>query len=166
MRFATTPEPGASAPRCVLPDDSRPAVLGARDTIPGVLVQAQAVNNLVLGEALKEFPPLAYALLALPLLLVSVIAVLAMKPSTALAVFAFTSVVWVGVATIGFADGWVLPLIDPVAGGGFAYVAALGFRFAISDKDKRFLRRTFFIVPGARCSRSHGREKPKPGARR
>ena len=145
MRLATTPDPGSGTTRCVLATDARAAVLGARDTLPGVLIQAQAVNNLVLGEALQEFSPLGYALLALPLLLISALAVIAIKPSAALAIFAASAVAWTGLATWLFGDGIVLPLFDPLAGGGFAYVAALGYRFAVSDKDKRFLRRTFAL---------------------
>ena len=145
MRLATTPDPGAGTARCALAVDTRAAVLGARDTLPGVLVQAQAINNLVLGQGLQEFPPLIYALLTLPLLLISALAVVAIKPSAALAGFAGAALAWIGLATFLFGDGVVLPLIDPLAGGGFAYVAALGYRFAISDKDKRFLRRTFAL---------------------
>jgi len=145
MRLATTPNPGGSAPRCALSDSARPAVGGARDTLPGVLVQAQAINNLILGQALEEFPPLPYALLALPLLILTVAAVMGMKPSSALVVVGVSAVVWVGLATTLFTGGLVLPLIDPLVGASFVYVATLGYRFAISDKDKRFLRCTFAL---------------------
>ena len=145
MRLATTPDPGATAARCVLSSAARSAVAGARDTLPGVVVQAQAVNNLVMGQALEEFSPLPYTLLGLPLLILAVAAVLAMKPTTALGVIGIAAVLWVGLATAVFTDGVVLPLIDPMVGASFVYVATLGYRFAISDKDKRFLRRTFAL---------------------
>lgn len=96
MRFATTPNPGANAPRCALAREARPAIGGARDTLPGVLVQAQAVNNLILGNALEEFPALPYALLALPMLILTIAVGLAMKPSAALVVVGVAAVAWVG----------------------------------------------------------------------
>ena len=98
-----------------------------------------------MGQALEEFSPLPYTLLGLPLLILAVAAVLAMKPTTALGVIGIAAVLLVGLATAVFTDGVVLPLIDPMVGASFVYVATLGYRFAISDKDKRFLRRTFAL---------------------
>ena len=145
MRFATSPDRGPTAPLCRLPNDGSAPVLGARDTIPGILVQAQAVNNLVLGRGLKEFSPLPYALLALPLLLITIVAALVMRQSLALVVVGVSAAAWTALATSLFYQGVVLPLFDPIAGSGLVYVAALGYRFAVSDKDKRFLRRTFSL---------------------
>ena len=165
MRFATTPNPGANAPRCALAREARPAIGGARDTLPGVLVQAQAVNNLILGNALEEFPALPYALLALPMLILTIAVGLAMKPSAALVVVGVAAVAWVGLVALMFTDGLVLPLLDPLVGASFVYVAALGYRFAISDKDKRFLRRTFalYLAPAVVDRMVEKNERPALG---
>jgi adenylate cyclase len=52
---------------------------------------------------------------------------------------------WTCVATLGFADAQVLPLLRPLASAAVAFAALLGYRFTIADKDKRYIRQAFSL---------------------
>ena len=149
-RYITRPEGTGAAERCELPLMKGLLLEGlVRDTIPGVFVHATAVNNLLLKEALRELDRVTYALITLALALV--IAALTMRLAPARAALALTALalVWAGAATYAFKDGLVLPLLDPLAAGSLTFGVLLGYRFSVSDKDKRYLRKVFsyYLAP-------------------
>ncbi len=58
-------------------------------------------------------------------------------------------VIWLVISTALFRSGLVLPLFDPLIAGAFTFAILLGYRFAVSDKDKRRLRHAFafYLAP-------------------
>ncbi len=149
-RFITGPE-GVNLPeRCEIP-----AMAGlfmenlVRDTIPGVHVQAAAINNLLRGEALSELKRAPYALITLALALAAAVLTMTLTPVRAGLTLAATALAWSGAATVAFRDGLVLPLLDPLVAGALSFVILLGYRFSVSDRDKRYIRKVFsyYLAP-------------------
>src|SRR5262249_22155547 len=52
---------------------------------------------------------------------------------------------WTAVAAAAFRHALALPLVEPFLAGLCAMVATTAYRFVVSDKDKRFLRRSFAL---------------------
>ena len=120
-----------------------------RDTLPGVYVHATAVNNLVWGDLLDVPDRITQVLHALPLLVISAGFTLAFPiVAASVGTLAF-AVVWLAIAVAAFGGNVVLPLIDPVAGGAFLFSVLAAYRFAIADRDKRQLRKSFSLYLAA-----------------
>ncbi|MDP6405660.1 MAG: adenylate/guanylate cyclase domain-containing protein [Alphaproteobacteria bacterium] len=144
MRYATSADGSATPPAC-RDDSAAPPQSVARDTIAGVYIHAQAVNNLLRGEALIELGPLAYWLWSLPLTLLAALLAMLLRPLPAGSVLVLGGAGWTALATVAFRSGAVLPLFDPLLSGGLSFAALLGYRFAVSDRDRRLLRRSFAL---------------------
>ena len=145
-RFATEPE-RTSAARCAVP---RPAEAKfARDAIAGVYLHATAVNNLVHRKALAELGYLQGAAVASCFAGLTAFAAFAFAPLAAAGAYLGLAALWTGGATFAMTQALALPLIEPLAAGLFALGIALGYRFAVSDRDRRFLRQTFglYLAP-------------------
>jgi class 3 adenylate cyclase/CHASE2 domain-containing sensor protein len=161
-RFITGPEGPASAERCV-----HPAMAGLfderrrRDEIPGVIVHAQAIENLVRGEALRELPRWSQAALALLPTAGAAAAALLLAPAWAAAALAVGAAGWAGAATAALTQAVVVPLLAPLAAAALAFAAMLGYRFTVADKDKRVLRKSFqlYLAP-ALIDRMLASERP------
>ena len=149
-RYITRPEGTGAAERCELPLMEGLLLEGlVRDTIPGVFVHATAVNNLLRKEAVREPDRTVYALITLVLALVIAALTMWLAPAPAGLALAAGALIWAGAATFAFKGGLVLPLLDPLAAGGLTFSVLLGYRFSVSDKDKRYLRKMFsyFVAP-------------------
>jgi adenylate cyclase len=130
--------------------DHRVTPLG--ETMPGVLVQAQALEQILAGEHLRRpdwADPLEWAWMLALAGLTTLVTVLC-APITALgyggAMAAFTSIG----AWIAFSRGGIL--LDPTsscATGLFIFVAMISFRYFVSDRDRRFVRQAFarYVAP-------------------
>ena len=145
-RFITTPEGQGLPERCVNPVMTDLYVDGLRrDTIPAVYIHANAVNNLLRGDALQEFDRFAIGLFVLAI--TAAMAAITMAVPFAFAGLALVvgAAVWTGIAIWLFADAQVLPLLRPVISAAVASAALLGYRFTISDRDKRYIRQAFSL---------------------
>lgn len=145
-RLTTDVERGATGPRCTDPPNRefmREDVV--RDTIPGVFVHATAVNNLIRGDWLRELPAGAVWALVLAIALAAALATLTLSSAGALAAVAAGSVIWAGLGTWVLWHNWVLPLFAPMLAAALTYALTLGYRFAVTDRDKRVLRRSFAL---------------------
>ena len=121
-----------------------------RDTIPGVYLHATAVNNLLAGNALRELGRASYAAISLLIALLVAAIALVLTPLGATIGMAAAALAWLAIATWAFDAGVVLPLFDPLASGGLVFAALLGYRVAVSDRDKRYLRKAFsYYLPAA-----------------
>jgi class 3 adenylate cyclase/CHASE2 domain-containing sensor protein len=115
----------------------------ARQTIPGVMVHARAVNDMIAGSALRALPPwgagaLVFAFGFLTALLVlKAPAVPAAAGGVALLLLAALGALWA--FTAGVVTPWLSAEAALLLAGGSGY----GYRFAVTDRDKRHLRRTF-----------------------
>ena len=143
-RFATSPDGAAFAERCTLPvmqglarDDL------VRDTIPGVYIHATAVRNLLAGTGLRELDRWTRALVILGLTLAAALMVMAVAPVRSGAALVAGVVIWVGAATVYFRAGVVLPLFEPIAAAATAFALLSAYRYGVTDRDKRHIRRLF-----------------------
>jgi class 3 adenylate cyclase len=114
-----------------------------RDTIPGPFIFATTINNILRNEVLRESPAqVAFALVFFAGILACVIA-LKLRLASALAILTAFCALWVAAAVGLFARGLVVPLIDPIAVAVTAFAVMLGYRFAITDSERRRIRRAF-----------------------
>lgn len=142
-RLATGVE-GTNAPRCVLPP---PAASGKfqRDSISGVYIHATAVNNLLRHEALIELGRWWNWSAGFGFASIAAAAALTLSPIGAMVVFLVAAFAWAAAAVWTFLHMLVLPLIDPILAGLAAGATTIAYRFIVSDKDKRLLRKTFAL---------------------
>ncbi len=144
MRLMTEPEGKSVQERCVIPsraDLFRGDV--SRDSIPGVYIQATAVNNLLRRNALSEFSPLAYFLLSLPFAFLAAGLTLSLAPLYVASGLMLGGLLWAGAAVAAFQAGWVLPFLAPLYSGGVTCICMLGYRVVFLEADKRFIRTAF-----------------------
>ena len=143
-RFVTGSEVARSKIRCRLPvmeDLYDERVI--RNSIPGAFVLATAVNNLLRRDALGETPNAAQFLLFLLVGLAAGAAGYRLRPTTA-ATFALIAIAaWIVLAALVFRSGLVLPMIDAIIVAIACLVIASGYRFGITDREKRAVRRAF-----------------------
>ena len=146
LRWATQAEGPATGPRCAT--EPRHDLFDAtviRDAIPGVFIHATAIRNLLERTALAPTPAWLDSVIDLMLAAAASLLALAFKPVRAGLVLASGLVVWAGIATAALVQGMVLPVIVPAIASAVAFSVMLGWRFAVSDRDKRFLRVSFAL---------------------
>jgi class 3 adenylate cyclase len=142
-RLATGLE-GALAERCALPAQKTGGRV-ERDSIAGVYVHAVAVGNLVRRDVLREPSRLAsWLVTALVALAAGAAALRASLPAAVLLV-AVLAATWTVAAVLARGSAFVLPFIDALVSGALTVFAVIAYRFAVTDKDKRLLRRTFSL---------------------
>ncbi|CAO3403960.1 CHASE2 domain-containing protein [Azospirillum palustre] len=150
-RWVTKPE-GMNLPeRCALPVMSELYVAGrTRDSIPGVYIHAAAISNLIAHDALEETGPAAAASLVLLLAGLAAVVTLATRPAVAAAGLLLLLAGWSGVAVQAFQGGLVLPYLQAALAALLVFPLALGFRFAVLDRDQRHIRNAFKLyLPGS-----------------
>lgn len=150
-RWVTKPE-GLNLPdRCALPVMSDLYVAGrTRDSIPGVYIHAAAISNLMARDALAEAGKPAVAALVLLLAGLAALMTLAARPPLAAAGLILLLAGWSGVAVEVFQAGLVLPYLQAALAAVLVFPLALGFRFAVLDRDQRRIRNAFKLyLPGS-----------------
>ena len=143
-RLATAPDGANAPPRCIHPAMPLHGSL-ARDSLPGVYLHAAAINNLLDGGELRDWPPAA--VFALALLLALVAALLAFRlPLLAgiAAALALCALLPFGAAAL-LQSASVLPWLNVAAALLLSLGAAIAFRFLVSDRDKRQLAKVFSL---------------------
>ncbi|RZN25072.1 adenylate/guanylate cyclase domain-containing protein [Bradyrhizobium sp. Leo121] len=144
-RFATAGDGRRPLPRCA-PDASPPAVPGvARSTIAGVYIHATAVNNLITRNAAREPGLLPTFLIAFLFAALAATAARLFRPFTAVLCCAAASALGLVGATFAFTHALALPLVEPFAAGTAALAAMVGLRFAVTDRDRRLLQKSFAL---------------------
>ncbi len=141
-RFATAPET-ATGERCVLPPRA-PTPFISR-AIAGPYIHATAVNNLIRRNALVETGPVQSGAIAAAFAAVPAFAALLLPPIAAVGSFLLLGCVWTIAAVAVFQQGLVLPLFAALFAGLEALFVTIGFRLAVTDKDRSFLRRSFAL---------------------
>ncbi len=146
-RFATGIE-GARAARCALPAKEAAAQFRNR-TISGVYIHATGVNNLLRHNAVTELGIAGRG--AVTVAFAALAAVVALMLAPAYAVLAFLGMMAAGTAAamVIFTQSLALPLVEPALAGVLALAATVGYRFVLSDKEKRFIRKSFayYLAP-------------------
>ncbi|MDA1326848.1 MAG: adenylate/guanylate cyclase domain-containing protein, partial [Proteobacteria bacterium] len=161
-RFINSPEGTGLPDRCVHPPMKalyRTDIV--RDSIPGVFLHATGVNMLVRGDLIGEVGKTGRIATAVILSCLAAIAAFVFPPvSATLSVFTGT-IIWVGVATLGFQFGGFVPVLHPIAAVFLSLAMMTAYRFAIADKDKRYLRQAFSLyLPATIVDRLVASEAP------
>jgi len=149
-RFMAGPEGAAYGPRCALPardDIVRDDVI--RDAIPGVMVHAAFVNNLMRGGGLRELGHAGEGLAAALLVAATAAAALTLPASGTALAFLGLAALWTGASVLALHLAVVWPFLTALVAAAVAGAALQGYRFAVADKDKRLLRRSFglYLAP-------------------
>ena len=150
LRLVTKAEGPSNGERCVHPPMSELFRSDlARDTIPGVMVLATAINNLISGDALSECGPFATFGFILLLAFGAATTTMLLRPLVAGAALIAGTALWTAVAVVVFRDGLALPLVAPPLAAALTTALLLGFQFAVTDRDKRLVRNSFklYLAP-------------------
>jgi len=143
-RYANVREGTRVPERCVIAyEQDKYASIEVRDDIPGVYIHANAINNLLHGNALRELDKTDYALLSLPLAVCIGLVTIIFTPLRLGLTAGLLSIVWAAVVVLYFQKGLVLPLLNPLVAAAITFSAVLGFRFMVADKDKRLIKKAF-----------------------
>jgi adenylate cyclase len=142
-RFATGHE-GTRAPRCTA--ETKPVNVGfKRRSIAGVYIHATAVNNLIRQDAAIELGGVPVFLIATLVAMFGAVAARLVKPISAAFVFTAFAVLAVAGAAVVFNHAVVVPVAEPFLAGLAAMAATVGYRFVVSDKDRRLLANSFAL---------------------
>lgn len=142
-RFATGRE-GARATRCTA--ETKPVNVGfKRSSIAGVYIHATAVNNLIRQDAVVELGGLPIFLIATLVAAFAAIAARLVKPIAAAFIYAAFAALAVAGAAVAFNHALVIPVAEPFLAGIAALAAMVGYRFVVSDKDRRLLANSFAL---------------------
>ena len=150
LRFVTRPDEASNGPRCVHPPMNELFRKDlSRDTIPGVLVLATAVNNLVRGNVLREIDRFSTMGFVLLLAFCAAAGTMLLRPLVAGAALFVETLAWTAIAVVAFRDGLVLPLVAPPLAAVLSTALLLGYQFAVTDRDKRLVRNSFklYLAP-------------------
>jgi adenylate cyclase len=142
-RLATGRE-GVRAPRCT--SETKPVNTSfKRSSIAGVYIHATAVNNLIRQNAAIELGGLPIFLIAALVAAFAATAARLVKPLSAALIYVALATLGVAGATVAFNHALVIPVAEPFLAGLVALGAMVGYRFAVSDKDRRLLARSFAL---------------------
>jgi adenylate cyclase len=143
-RFINGPDDAGRQARCATePLPAFRAPQRARDSVPGVLIHATAINNLLRREPLRDLPPAADAGIAGGFAVAAATASAIAPLGPAGIALAVGMVLYGALATVAFHGGLVLPLLEPLVAVALAFVLVLVYRIVVADKDKRRLRQMF-----------------------
>lgn len=165
-RFMTGPEGAGAGPRCAL--EHRADLVKTdfvREAIPGVYIHAAAIENFLRGGGLREPGAGLRALAALPGVALAAGAALALPATLAAAALAGIAAAWTLLATALLQNALVIPWLDGLAAAAAAAALTMGWRFAVADKDKRFLRQSFalYLAPAVIDRMVEGDKPPQLG---
>jgi adenylate cyclase len=165
-RFMTGPEGAGAGPRCALEPRADLVKAGfVREAIPGVYIHAAAIENFLRGGGLRELDTGGRVLAALPGVALAAAAALALPASLAAAALLGIAALWTALATILLQNALIVPWLDGLAAAVAAAASTMGWRFAVSDKDKRFLRQSFalYLAPAVIDRLVEGDKPPQLG---
>jgi adenylate cyclase len=159
-RFATQPEGRNLGPHCRVAIDPDSFSGVARYDMPGILVHAAAIENLLGGTALRETgrPERAAALVLLSLL--AGLAFLTMRPSRAAAAWLALALAWSVLSVALFTQFWALPWLTGLAALILVGPAGIALRLTVMDRARRQLRNAFSLyLPRSEVDRLVREEK-------
>lgn len=160
-RFATSPEGSGYGPRCATSGDVGKYFSGfSRDLIPGVLVHAAAVDNLLHGNSLREPGMATRAIVIFIAALASVVMFVRARVRLALPLWLALLAVWIATSLLAFHANIAAPLITGLAAMSLAAPAGIALRLGSMDRSRRQLRNAFSLyLPKSEVDRLVKEEK-------
>jgi adenylate cyclase len=135
---------GAAAPsRCVHP--VMPLAAVARDSTPGVYIHATAVDNILDGTALRDWPAAGSLAAALVFTALSALAVFYLPLAAGLAASGAVALALAPGAALLLQAGGVAPWLGIAAAMVTAAAATVAYRFAVADRDRRLIGKLFSL---------------------
>lgn len=115
----------------------------ARNATPGVYIHANAINNLIRGNAIDRLSDTVRHLATLIASLLAVALALRFRPQRAILFLGVICLAYIAAATVIFRTGMELPLIDPILASALAFSCGTGYRFVTTDRERRRVRQSF-----------------------
>lgn len=149
IRFSARSHDDIQTPRCKIPVSQTIHTEFARETIPGIYMQATAINNLTRGIALREMEWAGQFGITLAVAILMAVLTLSVGPVASATTLVAGIGGWGAIATATFASNFVLPLIIPPLAAVLTFASLLGFRFALADRMGRRIRHAFghYLAP-------------------
>jgi adenylate cyclase len=142
-RFVPMTDGVAAPPRCVHPVMQLTAA--PRDSIAGVYIHATAVNTILSGTPLREWPAGSSVAAAILLSLLTAAAAFYLRLRTGLAGIAAGLVLLPFAAALLLQGGSVSPWLSLVAAMAATAAFTVAYRFAVADRDRRLIARLFSL---------------------
>ncbi len=159
-RFATLPEGQDIGPRCVKQSVSNNYSGERRDLMPGVLIHAAAIDNLLHNSDLHSLPSWTRYVLIATLSLFSILVFVILKPKGALPIWVVAMLCWCVVATLAFAHFLIIPIITGIFAMSLAAPTGIALRMGSMDRARRQLRQAFSLyLPRSEVDRLVREEK-------
>lgn len=151
-RLAASPDGANSPPRCMLP--VMPLQTVTRDSLPGAYIHATAINNLLDGSELHDWPGGAVFALGFAFALVAGLMLFRLPLLPGLGSAVLLSLLLPLLAAWLLRRNDVLPWLNLLTAMIVAGVAVIAYRFTVADRDRRQLARVFALyLPPALVSR-------------
>jgi adenylate cyclase len=134
---------GARSVRCgaAAPASGRAEI--RRASLPGVYIQATAIDNLLRREALRPPAPAERIGLVAGIAALAVFAAFASRLRWAIVAWVALAGMTVAGATAAFRMGAALPMLEAIAAAFLAVALTVFYRYAVADRDKRHIRSVF-----------------------
>ncbi|TDQ77669.1 adenylate cyclase [Dongia mobilis] len=159
-RFATLPEGQNLAAPCRVPTQPEDFSGVARYDMPGILVHAAAIENLLGGSGLHVPGEAQRAALLILLSILAAMAFLALRPGRAVAVWLVLAIAWSALSVALFTTYWALPWLTGLAALILAGPAGIALRLTVMDRARRQLRNAFSLyLPKSEVDRLVREEK-------
>ena len=132
------------APRCAFPAGATAEPI-ERGAIPGVYIQATAVENLLGRNPASQLSRRNVTIFTLVFAALATISARVLAPFGAALTYLIMCAIYTVIATVMFVESLALPLFEPILAGLAALVMMVGYRFVVADKEERFLRKSFAL---------------------
>jgi adenylate cyclase len=143
-RFVPMTDGAASPSRCVHP--VMPLAAAPRDSIAGVYIHATAVNNILDGRPLRDWPQSAALAATLVLALLSGVAAFYLRLRIGLAAIAAGLLLLpFGAVLLLQQGGSVAPWLGFASAMAATTAFTVAYRFAVADRDRRLIARLFSL---------------------
>lgn len=157
-RLAAEPDGANAPPRCILP--VLPLQTVARDSLPGAYIHAAAINSLLDGSELRDWPRSAVFAAALGLTLLAGALVFRLRLLLGLGGAALLAALLPLLAALLLRQSIAMPWLNLVAALAVMAAATIAYRFTVADRDRRQVARMFALyLPPALVDRMLGSGK-------
>lgn len=160
-RFATLPEGTGYAEACRRQIDPRSFRGDRRYSIPGVLVHAAAIENILHGQGLTLTSTGQRLAILVFLSFLAAITFIGFRPSRAIFIWLGMASVWSGLCIALFTQFWVLPWLTGLAALILSGPAGIALRLTVMDRARRRLRSAFSLyLPKSEVDKLVREERP------